>query len=160
MKWYWAILFSVGMVVAACAGSYVVGFNLVLLLVLGTAFWAALDSSRIQLINYRSVIAYSPIILFIGIALVWIVGFPWYLAVRYKIKNNLIERKEDQIPFAEQFKSAREAGQAFHICRACGITDKTHPDMDFRYCPDCVGMVGYCSDHLNSHEHVKEEDLA
>ena len=41
----------------------------------------------------------------------------------------------------------------FHTCAACGITDKTHPKMDFRYCPGCGGQLAYCTEHLNAHEH-------
>jgi hypothetical protein len=41
----------------------------------------------------------------------------------------------------------------FHVCAVCGITDKTNPKMDFRYCPLCVGSWGYCSEHLLQHEH-------
>lgn len=42
-----------------------------------------------------------------------------------------------------------------HKCTTCGITEKTHPDMDFRYCPKCNGQYGYCRDHIFSHEHKK-----
>jgi hypothetical protein len=42
---------------------------------------------------------------------------------------------------------------AFHTCATCGITDKTHPKMDFRYCPGCGGKLAYCTEHLNNHEH-------
>ena len=45
------------------------------------------------------------------------------------------------------------ADQAFHRCAVCGITDRTHPQMDFRYCPLCTGSLGYCKDHINNHEH-------
>ncbi|MCA9086260.1 MAG: hypothetical protein KDA81_19515 [Planctomycetaceae bacterium] len=41
----------------------------------------------------------------------------------------------------------------FHKCEVCGITDKTHPDMDFRYCSECSGTQGYCSEHIRNHEH-------
>jgi len=44
----------------------------------------------------------------------------------------------------------------FHRCTVCGITDKTHPKMDFRYCPDCDGQYGYCTEHIFDHEHVKK----
>lgn len=50
---------------------------------------------------------------------------------------------------------ARKDDQPFHRCTVCGITDKTHPQMDFRYCPECVGQHGYCREHINNHEHVK-----
>ena len=45
--------------------------------------------------------------------------------------------------------------QAFHRCAVCGITDLTHPDMEFRYCMECAGSPGYCKEHLQSHEHVR-----
>ncbi|MDR3418251.1 MAG: rhomboid family intramembrane serine protease [Nevskia sp.] len=43
-----------------------------------------------------------------------------------------------------------------HTCTVCGITDKTHPTMDFRYCTKCDPPRAYCSEHLFSHEHVRE----
>jgi hypothetical protein len=45
---------------------------------------------------------------------------------------------------------------AFHTCATCGITDQTHPQMEFRYCPECGGL-GYCTEHIVSHEHVKRK---
>jgi hypothetical protein len=42
----------------------------------------------------------------------------------------------------------------FHRCAVCGITDRTHPQMDFRYCSQCAGNHGYCQEHLRNHEHV------
>src|SRR5215813_1199160 len=57
----------------------------ILPLVLATATWAAWDSTRIGIRDYRSGIALSPVTLWFGIALLWIVGFPWYLTVRYRI---------------------------------------------------------------------------
>jgi hypothetical protein len=44
--------------------------------------------------------------------------------------------------------------EAFHCCRVCGITDQTHPEMEFRYCSQCKGGCCYCSEHLRNHEHV------
>jgi len=43
----------------------------------------------------------------------------------------------------------------FHYCTVCGITDKTHPNMDFRYCPDCEGQYCYCTEHIFNHKHMK-----
>ena len=42
-----------------------------------------------------------------------------------------------------------------HKCSVCGITDKDHPDMEFRYCSKCNGYYCYCSEHINSHVHVQ-----
>jgi hypothetical protein len=55
--------------------------------VIGTALWAAWDSSRIGLRKYKSGISYPPAVLFIGIVGLWIVGFPWYLIVRHRIRT-------------------------------------------------------------------------
>lgn len=50
-----------------------------------------------------------------------------------------------------------EADEPFHRCHVCGITDKTDPDMEFRYCSKCAGHHAYCEKHLSDHEHVREE---
>jgi hypothetical protein len=51
----------------------------------------------------------------------------------------------------------KDAGY-FHRCTTCGITDRTHPTMDFRYCDQCAGSCGYCTAHIQNHEHVKSMD--
>lgn len=56
---------------------------------------------------------------------------------------------------AKQFSGSDEK-KPFHTCTVCGITDLTHPDMDFRYCPECAGSAGYCADHIRNHEHLVE----
>ncbi len=98
MKWYWAILFTVAILAVTLGVSELLGFNLTWMLVLGTAIWAAVDSSRLQLKKFKSGIACGPVVLFIAVALLWIVGFPWYLAVRYKIKHGSLELKEPDVP--------------------------------------------------------------
>lgn len=50
------------------------------------------------------------------------------------------------------------ASEPFHRCHTCGITDKTHPQMEFRYCSKCSGNHAYCEKHLHDHEHVTEPD--
>lgn len=55
----------------------------------------------------------------------------------------------------KQAEAAEAAKPAFHTCAACGITDRTNPRMEFRYCPDCAGSPGYCIDHIFAHEHKK-----
>jgi hypothetical protein len=46
------------------------------------------------------------------------------------------------------------ADQPRHTCTVCGVTDKTDPTMDFRYCSKCEPPVAYCEAHLRTHEHV------
>jgi hypothetical protein len=57
---------------------------------------------------------------------------------------------------AWQAKTAAEKDRPFHRCLVCGITDKTHPEMEFRYCSKCAGACGYCTEHIRNHEHVTE----
>ncbi len=41
-----------------------------------------------------------------------------------------------------------------HICTVCGVTDKSHPTLDFRYCTKCEPPVAYCMEHLHNHQHM------
>jgi hypothetical protein len=57
---------------------------------------------------------------------------------------------------AWQAKTMVKQDKPFHRCLVCGITDKSHPQMEFRYCSQCVGACGYCSEHIRNHEHVTQ----
>jgi hypothetical protein len=87
MKTWIAILFTLGLLATCIVISVLIGFDLTWIMVLGTALWAAIDSTKIQLRRYKSGISYGPVVLFVACALLWIVGFPWYLAMRYKIQS-------------------------------------------------------------------------
>lgn len=54
-------------------------------------------------------------------------------------------------------KQVAAANRPFHTCAICGITDKTDPTADFRYCSKCKPSKCYCGDHLKNHEHVVAE---
>lgn len=45
-----------------------------------------------------------------------------------------------------------------HVCFVCGKTDRTHPQLDFRYCSKCAGDQCYCPEHIQNHEHVVAAD--
>ena len=59
---------------------------------------------------------------------------------------------------AKLIASARREPEYFHICEVCGVTDKTDPQMDFRYCSRCNGNLAYCSQHLQDHDHVQDDE--
>jgi hypothetical protein len=40
-----------------------------------------------------------------------------------------------------------------HKCVVCGKTDRSHPQMDFRYCSKCANDECYCAEHIFAHEH-------
>ena len=58
-----------------------------------TALWAAWDSDQVKLTSYETGIASSPVVLFVGLCLLWIVGFPWYVVARQKIKQGTLPLK-------------------------------------------------------------------
>ncbi len=47
-----------------------------------------------------------------------------------------------------------ESGEARHTCHVCRKTNRTHPELDFRYCSTCSGDQCYCPDHIRNHSHV------
>jgi hypothetical protein len=51
-----------------------------------------------------------------------------------------------------------EAGEPRHRCRVCGKTDRTNPELDFRYCSKCANDECYCSEHIHNHVHVVAPD--
>jgi membrane associated rhomboid family serine protease len=53
---------------------------------------------------------------------------------------------------ASQARDIAKSREPFHRCTVCGKSDLSHPDMEFRYCPDCGGL-GYCMEHIMNHEH-------
>ena len=85
MAWWAAIPFTLALLILTAILSSVTDLPLILILVPGTSLWAAFDSRKIALTRYKSGIAYGPGKLFFGIAFLWIIGFPWYLAVRHRI---------------------------------------------------------------------------
>lgn len=44
-----------------------------------------------------------------------------------------------------------------HKCHVCGRTELDDPNLDFRYCSKCDGNYEYCSDHLYTHTHIKND---
>jgi hypothetical protein len=51
-----------------------------------------------------------------------------------------------------------EETRARHVCYVCGKTDRTHPQLDFRYCSKCAGDQCYCPEHIQNHAHVVAAD--
>ena len=92
-------------------------------------------------------------------------GWPTRLLILASVGNFLIffakdlrwlmKREGRQVAWKGRQPSVRHDDEPLHRCTVCGITDKTHPRMDFRYCPQCIGQHGYCQEHIFSHEHVK-----
>jgi hypothetical protein len=71
------------------------------------------------------------------------------------IKDRIKTGKRHMAGQAGRFSQTKPEKAAFHRCVVCGITDISHPDMDFRYCTQCAGTPGYCAEHLQGHPHIQ-----
>ena len=98
MKLWAAILFSVGLLGACALVLYTLGLHVTWFMVIATSLWVAIDSYRLGLSRYKSGISYNPAILFMACLLLWIVGFPWYLVMRHKIKSGMAVLKDSSTP--------------------------------------------------------------
>jgi hypothetical protein len=88
-----SILFSIGLI-AVCE---VISGWLTWIMVFGTAVWAAIDSKKIKFKRYKSGLSGGPGLLFFVVAAFWLIFFPWYLTMRYKIMTGSAVLK-DEIP--------------------------------------------------------------
>ena len=55
-----------------------------------------------------------------------------------------------------QAQSAQRAKTQRFKCEVCGKTDVDYPNLEFRYCSQCVGHHCYCAEHI--HDHVHRQD--
>lgn len=106
--------------------------------------WLALISLAFG--GYRFVMGGLPTRLQIGAA---VVTFLLFFA-----RHFMTEAKYRQKQAARRVERETEAEEPRHVCHTCGKTDKTHPQLDFRYCSQCAGDQCYCPDHIKNHAHV------
>ena len=69
--------------------------GMVLLAIAATSAWAAVDSSRLQMREYKSQVSAHPWVLFTAMLGAWIVVFPCYLVVRSKLAEGLLPKQSD-----------------------------------------------------------------
>lgn len=55
-------------------------------------------------------------------------------------------------------QASADAKKPKHECVVCGVTDKTDPTIEFRYCSKCEGALCYCENHIRDHAHVGKVD--
>ena len=65
-----------------------------LVIVIGSAIWASIDSQKIALIKYKTTASNGPVVILIAIVVMWIVFFPWYLIARGNILNGTTVLKD------------------------------------------------------------------
>lgn len=57
--------------------------------------------------------------------------------------------------WADNYRSKNGEQPYRHKCTVCGRTDRTNPDLEFRYCSRCKGYFCYCIEHINNHTHIE-----
>jgi len=99
MRLWIAILFTAGLAVGCGLVLAFTGVSVFGLMVVGTSVWAGVDSEKHRLRKYQSGISYGPVVLGILCAVFWIVGFPWYLSMRYKIRTGAARLRPEFEPW-------------------------------------------------------------
>src|SRR5688500_11279871 len=87
-----ALLVAAAYAVAAAAADPRAGGGVGLLLVFGTALWAAIDSADLELKKYEGGIDH-PALVFFAVAVLWVVFFPLYLVTRSRRRNGELKLK-------------------------------------------------------------------
>lgn len=63
------------------------------------------------------------------------------------------------VKFRRKVKKAEQSASNLHYlhkCSVCGKTDTEHPELEFRFCSQCVGYHCFCEEHIRSHVHFTE----
>jgi hypothetical protein len=95
MKALLAIVITVGLLIACYFVSALVYFDLTLVLIGVSSIWAAWDAKRIGFYRYKSGLSGRPILVFCLCYLFWIFLFPYYLWLRFKIKQGTAAFKDE-----------------------------------------------------------------
>lgn len=69
--------------------------GVVWLMVIATAVWAGISSSRLEFRKYKTGMSYHPVTIFLVHLLLWVVVFPWFLTVRDNIRDGSAELKDE-----------------------------------------------------------------
>lgn len=69
-------------------------------------------------------------------------------------RDILMTMRARRFQMETKFQQIKQENEPIHRCVVCGVTDKSDPRMEFRYCSKCAGSLCYCADHIRDHEHV------
>ncbi len=72
--------------------------------------------------------------------------------LKYKYSHQSVNFRHE----TSQAKRRDNVHQFERRCSVCGRTDKTNPELDFRFCSKCQGYHCFCQEHINSHVHFTE----
>jgi len=79
-----------------------------------------------------------------------------YLVFYWRETLDLFKRGHKRSQHRKKFQNHQviSADFTYHRCHVCGKTEKSNPELTFRYCNQCAGDYEFCSDHIFDHEHV------
>ena len=101
--------------------------------------------------NLFPLVALANYLLFMGKDIRNLLPFSLRAKLMRKKKTTSVQRPP--IPFRPAEKAAPDYS---HRCTICGRTDKTNPELEFRYCSRCSSFHCYCEEHINNHIHIEE----
>lgn len=111
-----------------------------------------------NMIVYISVGMYAPIVVMVASLLNFIIFF---VTQRKKLHfgnfgtSSSPKFKKKTEPIAGNRSSSTNTGITRHKCAICGATDKSNPELSFRFCSKCNGNYEYCENHLFTHTHIQ-----
>ena len=107
------------------------------LIVLGTAIWLAIDSSRLNaIIKSRSLDKRgigSPVLWFFSCIVLWIIIFPLYLYYRSKLKRELEDHSDDVQLFKNEPRQNPTSDEVKYVCGECNA----EVPAEAKFCPKC-----------------------
>lgn len=102
MKALLAIVITISLSAACYIVSALIYFDLSWVLVAASSIWAAWDSKRIGFYRYKSELSVKPLVLFCCCYLFWILAFPCYLWLRFKVVGGSARLKDEGFSDLEQ----------------------------------------------------------
>ena len=96
---------------------------------------------------------------FYGIVTATVILFSLFNVLVFFIVTRKSFRTPTQIKRQREFqkRTMRPKNITRHKCAICGRTEESDPDETFRFCSKCDGNYEYCSKHIYTHTHVKNE---
>ena len=96
---------------------------------------------------------------FYGIVTATVILFSLFNVLVFFIVTRKSFRTPTQIKWQREFqkRAMRPKNITRHKCAICGRTEESDPDETFRFCSKCDGNYEYCSKHIYTHTHVKNE---
>lgn len=102
--------------------------------------------------NLFPLVAVANYLLFMWRDIPNLIPYSW----RIKRRRNPTAKRAAPQTGSIPFRPAKpEPADFSHKCTICGRTDKTNPELEFRYCSRCAGYHCYCQDHISNHEHIQ-----